>query len=210
MGGKAPPAAVITQLIQLAKQKIRHVYGFELVELDSTSINDDVGGTQMSQSSKGNVKSFMLKNALKYPMADDDEGLQEEDEEKRARERERKSAEKRADLLSLGETPNKTPHYHLALCLMTAICLQRYSMTEKELWAVMDRLGLKRSMTDHSVFGSTVDTVRELVSQGYLHIKKSKDREGNPQVMHCLGLLPSATKAASQTWLTASHLCPKP
>jgi len=58
---------------------------------------------------------------------------------------ERRVADERAKIIGLGEAPNPTPHYHLALCLMTAICLQRYSMTEKELWALMDKMGLQKS-----------------------------------------------------------------
>ena len=305
MAGRAPPSSVVYQIIERARKKLKHVYGFDIIEAESNSISDEVS-TQASQGAKAGIKVYMLRNVLKYPI--DEEGQQqeqggdedEEDEEMKQKRLERRVAEERAKILGLGEAPNPTPHYHLALCLMTAICLQRYSMTEKELWALMDKMGLQKSTQvitsirtrtrtstfpikcaratnklagkctacvaarnlacgwvakesgksprssntqlllrngvakawkgrqalhsgpsfslhhrvlfpallflfflplkssfllrqNHRTFGKVEDAVKEIVAQGYLHVKKSKDRDGQPQVKR----MKAATNASS-------------
>jgi hypothetical protein len=152
VAGRAPPSSVVYQIIERARKKLKHVYGFDIIESESNSISDEVS-TQASQGAKAGIKVYMLRNVLKYPIDEEEEQQEqgqggdddEEDEEMKQKRLERRIAEERAKLLCLGEAPNPTPHYHLALCLMTAICLQRYSMTEKELWALMDKIGLKKS-----------------------------------------------------------------
>jgi hypothetical protein len=46
---------------------------------------------------------------------------------------------------------------------------------------------------NHRTFGKVEDAVKEIVAQGYLHVKKSKDRDGQPQVKR----MKAATNASS-------------
>jgi hypothetical protein len=49
------------------------------------------------------------------------------------------------------------------------------------------------SWQNHETFGKVEDAVKEIVAQGYLHVKKSKDRDGQPQVKR----MKAATNATS-------------
>ncbi len=173
-GGAAKKGLPIDKVIAEARLKFQHVFGFDLKEVTTDAISDDVSMSQSQSQRQAVQKAYLLINILKTPAEEGEaEGGDESPETKAKRQR--------AKLMALSSPSNSSPHFNLAMVLMAVIALKRYSVTEQELWDALRPLGLFKG-TNHAVFGSPEKALKDLCDQGYLHSKKSKDKDNQTQV----------------------------
>ena len=167
--------ANVNALVEGAKKKIKHVFGFEVVEGAKSELYAGESFTQNTQAKQANQKLYMLRNCLATPPADQDPDAPPLDVEDAA-------VKTRVQLIELLATPQPTD-FSLVLNVLALIALSGFKMKREDLLEAL------RSLDPPLRRGETLeDLLTKLQTQMYIDDKQEKDEEDQKQTFYLPGL----------------------
>lgn len=176
--GDGVPAggANVKFLMASATKRLKHVFGFELVEGSKSELYSDAFFSQASQAKKTQEKLYLLKNMLNTgDQAADDADAAAADVEDAA-------VAARVNLIELMASKQPTD-FALTLNVLTMIALSGFKMKESDLLDALRQLDvpLKRGQNLH-------DVITSLKAQMYIDDVQEKDEEDQKQTFYLPGL----------------------
>ena len=165
----------VNALVEGAKKKLKHVFGFEVVEGAKSELYAGESFTQNTQAKQANQKLYMLRNCLATPPADQDPDAPPLDVEDAA-------VKTRVQLIELLATPQPTD-FSLVLNVLALIALSGFKMKREDLLEAL------RSLDPPLRRGETLeDLLTKLQTQMYIDDKQEKDEEDQKQTFYLPGL----------------------
>eukprot|EP00802_Teleaulax_amphioxeia_P010765 Tamp_10794.p1 GENE.Tamp_10794~~Tamp_10794.p1 ORF type:complete len:306 (-),score=118.58 Tamp_10794:791-1708(-) len=174
--GVPTSGATVNSLIELAKGKLKHVFGFELADGSKDSLYCGEVQSQMTQVKSGKEKVYFLLNALNTPPGD-------QDAEAPAADAQDAAVKARVNLIELAASPDQPIDFAFALNVLVMIALSQFKMKESDLIDALRQADVELKQ------GQTIqDAIKTLKDQMYIEDFKEKDEDDQQQVYYMPGL----------------------